>query len=229
MLHAAIETRGKSAEAFRTISEVADGLDVPQHVLRFWEGRFSQIRPVKRAGGRRYYRPEDVDLLRGIRALLYDDGLTIKGVQKILRDQGVRYVADIGRGKASLMGRRDNKPVTVVAPEPAPTAVVAKATKPAKPKTAKRATQDALQAMLFDDLPHVAAEVLDATPVKIEDIGLDPAQFAPIVDCVPPPVIAVPLPDGIVRLGPESRARLEIRLVELLELKKQLAEACPKA
>ncbi len=108
MLHAAIETRGKSADAFRTISEVAADLDVPQHVLRFWEGRFSQIRPVKRAGGRRYYRPDDVDLLRGIRALLYGDGLTIKGVQKILRDHGVRYVADIGRGDASLMGHRGN-------------------------------------------------------------------------------------------------------------------------
>ena len=106
MLHAAIETRGKSADAFRTISEVAADLDVPQHVLRFWEGRFSQVRPVKRAGGRRYYRPDDVDLLRGIRALLYADGLTIKGVQKILRDQGVRYVTDIGRGDTSLLAPR---------------------------------------------------------------------------------------------------------------------------
>jgi DNA-binding transcriptional MerR regulator len=88
----------KSPEAFRTISEAAGDLDLPQHVLRFWESRFPQLKPVKRAGGRRYYRPEDVDLLRGIRALLYDDGLTIKGVQKILKDRGVRHVADIGRG-----------------------------------------------------------------------------------------------------------------------------------
>jgi DNA-binding transcriptional MerR regulator len=92
----------KSPEAFRTISEVAVDLDVPQHVLRFWEQRFAQVKPVKRAGGRRYYRPEDVDLLRGIRALLYHDGLTIKGVQKILRDRGLRFVAEIGRGDASL-------------------------------------------------------------------------------------------------------------------------------
>ncbi|MEY4681476.1 MAG: hypothetical protein RLZZ276_3125 [Pseudomonadota bacterium] len=76
----------KSASAFRTISEVADQLDVPQHVLRFWETRFAQIRPLKRAGGRRYYRPEDVDLLRRIRGLLYQQGYTIKGVQKLLRD-----------------------------------------------------------------------------------------------------------------------------------------------
>jgi DNA-binding transcriptional MerR regulator len=77
----------KSPEAFRTISEVASELDVPQHVLRFWESRFAQVKPVKRAGGRRYYRPEDVDLLRGIRALLYSEGYTIKGVQKVLREK----------------------------------------------------------------------------------------------------------------------------------------------
>jgi DNA-binding transcriptional MerR regulator len=88
----------KSPEAFRSISEAANDLDLPQHVLRFWESRFSQLKPVKRAGGRRYYRPEDVDLLRGIRALLYSDGLTIKGVQKLLKDRGVRHVAEIGRG-----------------------------------------------------------------------------------------------------------------------------------
>jgi DNA-binding transcriptional MerR regulator len=72
---------GKSAAAFRTISEVATDLDVPQHVLRFWETKFTQVRPMKRGGGRRYYRPEDVDLLRSIRALLYDDGYTIKGAE----------------------------------------------------------------------------------------------------------------------------------------------------
>ena len=92
--------RTKSPEAFRTISEVAAELDVPQHVLRFWESRFAQVRPVKRAGGRRYYRPEDVDLLRGIRTLLYSEGYTIKGVQKLLREHGLHYVADIGRGEA---------------------------------------------------------------------------------------------------------------------------------
>ena len=89
----------KSPEAFRTISEVSIELEVPQHVLRFWEGRFVQIKPVKRAGGRRYYRPEDVDLLRGIRALLYLEGFTIKGVQKVLRERGLRYVAEFGRGE----------------------------------------------------------------------------------------------------------------------------------
>ncbi len=83
----------KSAEAFRTISEVAQDLDLPQHVLRFWESRFAQIKPLKRGGGRRYYRPEDIELLRAIRRLLYGEGYTIKGVQKILKEQGVRGVA----------------------------------------------------------------------------------------------------------------------------------------
>jgi DNA-binding transcriptional MerR regulator len=94
--------RMKSPEAFRTISEVSTELDVPQHVLRFWESRFNQIRPLKRAGGRRFYRPEDVDLLRGIRALLYHEGYTIKGVQKVLRERGQRYVAETGRNDAAM-------------------------------------------------------------------------------------------------------------------------------
>ena len=88
----------KSPDAFRTISEVAEDLDVPQHVLRFWESRFAHIKPLKRGGGRRYYRPEDVDLLRGIRHLLYGEGYTIKGVQRILKGEGVRFVQSIGRG-----------------------------------------------------------------------------------------------------------------------------------
>ncbi len=98
MSSAALAAPLKSPDAFRTISEVALELDVPQHVLRFWESRFVQIKPVKRAGGRRFYRPEDVDLLRGIRGLLYSDGLTIRGVQKVLKERGLRHVAGIGRG-----------------------------------------------------------------------------------------------------------------------------------
>ncbi|MGB0631891.1 MAG: MerR family transcriptional regulator [Alphaproteobacteria bacterium] len=82
----------KSAAAFRTISEVATELDIPAHVLRFWESKFAQVKPLKRGGGRRYYRPEDIELLRGIRELLYTDGYTIKGVQKLLREGGVKAV-----------------------------------------------------------------------------------------------------------------------------------------
>ena len=88
----------KSPEAFRTISEVSADLDLPQHVLRFWETRFAQVKPMKRGGGRRLYRPDHVALLRGIKALLYDDGLTIKGVQKMLRERGAKTV--IARVKA---------------------------------------------------------------------------------------------------------------------------------
>ena len=102
----------KSPDAFRTISEVAEEIDLPQHVLRFWETRFGQIRPLKRAGGRRYYRPEDVDLLRGIRHLLYRDGYTIKGVQRILKAEGIRFVQAVGRGEQA------------VAPEPRATGFV---------------------------------------------------------------------------------------------------------
>jgi DNA-binding transcriptional MerR regulator len=97
----AVRHGGKSAAAFRTISEVADDLDVPQHVLRFWETKFSQVRPLKRGGGRRYYRPEDVELLRHIRDLLYTDGYTIKGVQRLLRESGGRAGAGATAGTAA--------------------------------------------------------------------------------------------------------------------------------
>ena len=87
----------KAPDAFRTISEVAQDLELPQHVLRFWETRFTQIKPMKRGGGRRYYRPEDVDLLRGIRLLLYGQGFTIRGVQRLLKDKGVAFVVSVGQ------------------------------------------------------------------------------------------------------------------------------------
>jgi len=90
----------KAPDAFRTISEVADEIDVPQHVLRFWESRFTHIRPMKRGGGRRYYRPDDVDLLRGIRHLLYGEGYTIRGVQRIFREHGGSFVQNVWRAGA---------------------------------------------------------------------------------------------------------------------------------
>ena len=93
----------KSPDAFRTISEVAEQLDLPQHVLRFWETRFNQIKPLKRGGGRRYYRPQDVELIKGIRTMLYDQGYTIKGVQKLLRDNGAPFLAAIGSGDMSAV------------------------------------------------------------------------------------------------------------------------------
>jgi len=101
----------KSAAAFRTISEVSDELDVPQHVLRFWESKFSQIRPLKRGGGRRYYRPEDIDLLRNIRDLLYTEGYTIRGVQKLLKEGGVKSLGESleRAGQAALPSSGDGR------------------------------------------------------------------------------------------------------------------------
>ena len=93
----------KSPDAFRTISEVAEDLDLPQHVLRFWETRFNQIKPMKRGGGRRYYRPQDVELIKGIRHMLYDQGYTIKGVQKLLRDNGNHFLVAIGAGDVTAI------------------------------------------------------------------------------------------------------------------------------
>ena len=101
----------KSADAFRTISEAAGDLDVPQHVLRFWETRFSQIKPMKRGGGRRYYRPEDMELLRAIRRLLYGEGYTIKGVQRIPREQGARAVIALRADGERPAAPREEAPV----------------------------------------------------------------------------------------------------------------------
>ena len=106
----------KSAEAFRTISEVAGELDVPPHVLRFWETKFAQVKPLKRGGGRRYYRPEDVNLLRGIRELLYTDGYTIKGVQKLLREGGAKAIVQTQRDGA----RQDRASAEAAPPAPQP-------------------------------------------------------------------------------------------------------------
>ena len=102
--------RVKSAQAFRTISEVSEELDIPAHVLRFWETKFPALTPMKRGGGRRYYRPADMALLKGIRALLYDEGLTIKGLQKMLRERGAKHVMAIGEGTETPMIAEDDAP-----------------------------------------------------------------------------------------------------------------------
>ena len=115
----------KSQGAFRTISEVSEWLDTPAHVLRFWESKFTQIKPVKRAGGRRYYRPEDMALLGGIKTLLHDQGMTIKGVQKLLRDQGNRHVMALGPMQLPDLGSAapdepDAPAPPLTAPDPGP-------------------------------------------------------------------------------------------------------------
>lgn len=114
----------KSADAFRTISEAASELDVPQHVLRHWEDVFGQIRPMRRAGGRRYYRPADIDVLRGVRVLLYDERYTTRGVQKIFKENGVKYIAELGRLAAAgqsvpLRALLNDEGAVEIAPAPA--------------------------------------------------------------------------------------------------------------
>lgn len=145
----------KSPEAFRTISEAAAELDVPQHVLRFWESRFNQIRPLKRAGGRRFYRPEDVDLLRGIRALLYHEGYTIKGVQKVLRERGLKYVAETGRADAATM--QDSELLELRADIPQDSSIGALAAL----ARVHAETADALAEEKRADLEHLLVELLD--------------------------------------------------------------------
>jgi DNA-binding transcriptional MerR regulator len=127
---------GKSPDAFRTISEVADWLDRPAHVLRFWESKFTQVKPVKRAGGRRYYRPEDMLLLGGIKKLLHDDGMTIKGAQKIMREQGVRYVS-------ALSQPLDDDSIAAIDAAPVTAAVANKDTAPEAPPALSQVTEPA--------------------------------------------------------------------------------------
>lgn len=149
-------TVSKSAEAFRTISEVAEELDVPKHVLRFWEQKFPQIKPMKRGGGRRYYRPEDLDLLRGIRHLLHLEGYTIRGVQKILRTQGVDEV----------------KRCWMDAPSPIPTAVASREAPKAKARTkAKVARKQQKQRAAPESVPpKLPVEVLRSLQTALSEL-----------------------------------------------------------
>ena len=174
----------KSRDAFRTISEVTDLLDTPAHVLRFWESRFPQIRPVKRAGGRRYYRPSDVALLSGIKRLLHGDGLTIRGVQKVLREQGIRHVMALAEGQIAqdalevTLTEAEAQPVAGILTfpdpvsgrgQPEPDALPLWSTTPsAKQDAALPAAADAAQ-YSRDALPH-----LDGSP----DAGPDPGRAA---------------------------------------------------
>ncbi|MDB5733563.1 MAG: hypothetical protein JWN16_200 [Alphaproteobacteria bacterium] len=198
----------KSAEAFRTISEVADELDVPQHVLRFWESRFAQIKPVKRAGGRRYYRPDDIDLLKGIRALLYSDGLTIKGVQKVLKERGLRHVAQIGRGGEAQIPAPQviEKIVYVEKPAQAPVK---------KPRAHLRAVPMSPSLPFFDEpAPVRDFPTLDTAPV-VEPVvarAVEP-QTAPIEQAAAATTVD------------DDRLRLEEILDALLGMKERLQAA----
>lgn len=160
----------KSPDAFRTISEVAESLDTPAHVLRFWESRFPQIKPVKRAGGRRYYRPADVALLSGIKRLLHDEGLTIRGVQKILRDQGVRHVAGLNDESVSfddLMSADDETGLGEEVPEAGFIEVKDSEPEPVIARAPQRGPAEQSVLPLFDTPPALArAEPAPAAPAK---------------------------------------------------------------
>ncbi|GAA0569829.1 MerR family transcriptional regulator [Caenispirillum bisanense] len=167
---------GKSEAAFRTISEVAEELDVPQHVLRFWETKFTQIRPMKRGGGRRYYRPEDVVLLQRIRALLYDDGLTIKGVQKLLREKGVKaLVGDVAPLPASLESaaaadddRSPSLPFDAPAAPPATAAAIATVSAPASDEVTAAAPATLSRALPAEARAEIEAALADLVALRDE-------------------------------------------------------------
>ena len=133
----------KGPQAFRTISEASDELGVPQHVLRFWETKFSFIRPMKRAGGRRFYRPHDLDVLRGVRVLLHDEGYTIKGVQRLHKDQGLKVLLTAGGGQA----RGDEDPFPAAHAPSAPQEDRAPAQAPAAPVSHPQSEQGLLEAL----------------------------------------------------------------------------------
>jgi DNA-binding transcriptional MerR regulator len=160
----------KSPDAFRTISEVAEALDLPQHVLRFWESRFPQIKPLKRGGGRRYYRPDDVDILRAIRQLLYGEGYTIKGVQRLFKEQGVKAVASSALSASSdaIEASPDLEPAIASAPEVAPPRAVPHVEPPrstAPPPAENRAHESERSILDIKALQGVLADLVECARI----------------------------------------------------------------
>jgi len=204
----------KAPDAFRTISEVADELDVPQHVLRFWETRFTQIKPMKRSGGRRYYRRDDVELLRGIRHLLYGQGYTIRGVQRILREQGIKAVQSFSSGGFSG-GVASRQPISVDDVEAPELEMVD------DDVGAEAAEQDdaiaAVPARLNE--PAITATAAASSPSTSNSI-----VHASVIKAAPPPEPVV-----ITRLGAENEDRLQAALRDLVECRRLLDAAVTAA
>jgi DNA-binding transcriptional MerR regulator len=207
----------KSPEAFRTISEVAEELDLPQHVLRFWETRFPQIKPMKRGGGRRYYRPDDVELLRGIRHLLYGEGYTIRGVQRILKEQGPRAVVAVARGEMAGLPARHPR--------------VGEVAGGAREDFDDRVGAEGHIEPVLEDSPPVAGD--EAPSVEIDRDDRDPdeggdesgvihatrrfmGRFMTGTD---------PVTESQIGISAEDVARLQAMLAELLECKRLLDQA----
>jgi DNA-binding transcriptional MerR regulator len=166
----------KTTEAFRTIGEVAEELDLPQHVLRFWETKFAQIRPVKRAGGRRYYRPDDIQLVAAIRVLLYSEGYTIKGVQRILKEQGARAVvaASIAPRGAAAFGPAAGPSLRG---EPAPSQ------DDAEPEISARASEGAPAPVVLAPPPDPGAPATGVTRLSTQDRHRLEAILAELGEC----------------------------------------------
>lgn len=217
---------GKSEAAFRTISEVSEDLDVPQHVLRFWESKFPQIKPLKRGGGRRYYRPEDVALLRRIRDLLYKDGYTIKGVQKLLREQGKAAIDE-----AAPAASPTQAPAAAAAAAPTPHAPTAR---PPRSRVELPPVEAEEEIILAEpDLPPAQHHLfdLDAPAVVVEDASSIPAieemeeaeEFElperVWIQPAPPP----PIPAHSPHFRPGDRIQLISLLGELEELRDLLS------
>ena len=220
----------KAPDAFRSISEVADELDLPQHVLRFWETRFHDIKPMKRGGGRRYYRPDDLNLLRGIRHLLYGEGYTIRGVQRILREQGAKFVGAVWQEGAPQPphGATDEEDV-------AEEAVSAEA----EVADEARGLGSRLSALIGRDLSDRAddLETRREPPLKsAPELHIEPTDRAihGVAD-LPPPAMQTPPATPVVQAAPAGRlAREDLRklhavLHELAECRKLIDAAVPSA
>jgi DNA-binding transcriptional MerR regulator len=188
----------KGPDAFRTISEVADELDVPQHVLRFWESRFSQIRPMKRAGGRRYYRADDVDLLRGIRQLLYSEGYTIRGVQRILKEHGINFVQTVWQEGAAQPARLPDDEIDGDAAEPA-----------SMGNENARGLRGLLPSLRSQDMERREPRLDDAVNAVAGEAGLQAA-------------VSVGESGSAAELGDENRRKLQAVLHELSECRRLL-------
>jgi DNA-binding transcriptional MerR regulator len=204
----------KAPDAFRTISEVADDLDVPQHVLRFWETRFNQIKPMKRSGGRRYYRPDDVDLLRGIRHLLYGQGYTIRGVQRILKEQGIKAV----QNWQQLVAASGHQPQPPHANEVAPDIVAS---------AGIAATGD--EDLEFDEAENDDASIAPSSRVEPRfQSGADVAAAATVVSSHEAPESAgatAPAATALARLNPAEVDQLQSTLEDLIACRKRLDAA----
>ena len=203
----------KAPDAFRTISEVADDLDLPQHVLRFWETRFQQIKPLKRGGGRRYYRPDDIDLLRGIQHLLYGEGYTIRGAQRILKDNGIKFVQGVWKPGAAQPARA-RAPLVEREPEPA------EPLPPARPAHGRRADADSAHRRLFGLLPSFLSSGIDEERLaRSREIDTSEPQITPS------PALAVTEAMGAVMLPPDKLRKLQDTLRDLQECRKLLDAA----